>query len=153
MSLTLEIVTPEKKVFSGTADSVVLPTVEGEIGVLPGHLPLITQVQPGEVTLSNPGPNKVLAEDHPEAGKPGPANLAVDKGFLRVLGDTVSILTEAAIDVDRIDLGEVEAAEERARQALEEAKRQPEQDIDEIERLERMARFALTQQNIKRRRQ
>ncbi|MGF1448927.1 MAG: ATP synthase F1 subunit epsilon [Opitutales bacterium] len=153
MSLTLEIVTPDRKVFSGTADAVVLPTAEGEIGVLPGHLPLITQVEPGEVELTNPGPNNALSQDDPEHAQPGPASLAVDRGFLRVLGDQVSILTEAAIDVQRIDLEEVSQAEERARQALEEARQLPEQDIDEIERLERMARFALTQQNVKRRRQ
>ncbi|MGF1484242.1 MAG: ATP synthase F1 subunit epsilon [Opitutales bacterium] len=154
MPLTLEIVTPDRKVFSGTADCVVLPTAEGEIGVLPGHLPLIAQVEPGEVALRNPGPNRAqtTGPDDVSSEQRGPKSVAVDRGFLRVLGDTVSILTEAAIDVQQINLEEVAQAEERARAALEEAKKQPQMDVDEIERLERMARFAITQQSVKRRR-
>ena len=52
MPLTLEIVTPEARVYSDTIDSVVIPTVEGEIGVLPGHIPLLTQIQDGELRVS-----------------------------------------------------------------------------------------------------
>ena len=52
MSLTLEIVTPEAKVYSDTIDCVVIPTVEGEIGILPGHIPLLTQVDDGELRVS-----------------------------------------------------------------------------------------------------
>ena len=47
MSLLLEIVTPESKVYSDEADSVVLPTVEGEMGILPGHIPILTMINPG----------------------------------------------------------------------------------------------------------
>jgi len=55
MPLTLEIVTPEARVYSDTVDSVVIPTVEGEIGILPGHLPLLTQVAHGELVVAQPG--------------------------------------------------------------------------------------------------
>ena len=72
MLLLLEIVTPEKKVYSGNADSVVLPTVEGEIGVLPGHIPILTMLDPGELEVSV----GVKIE-----------YLAVDKGFAQIYGD------------------------------------------------------------------
>ena len=52
MPLTLEIVTPEAKVYSDTIDSVVIPTIEGEIGILPGHIPLLTQVEHGELRVT-----------------------------------------------------------------------------------------------------
>jgi len=52
MSLILEIVTPEAKVYADTIDSVVIPTVEGEIGILPGHIPLLTQIESGELRVT-----------------------------------------------------------------------------------------------------
>ena len=52
MPLTLEIVTPENRVYSDTIDTVVIPTTEGEVGILPGHIPLLTQVEHGELTLT-----------------------------------------------------------------------------------------------------
>ena len=60
MSLTLEIVTPEAKVYSDTIDSVVIPTVEGEIGILPGHIPLLTQVDDGELRVTKEGKTVLL---------------------------------------------------------------------------------------------
>jgi len=48
MALTLEIVTPEARVYSDTIDTVVIPTTSGEIGILPGHIPLLTQIEHGE---------------------------------------------------------------------------------------------------------
>ena len=61
MPLTLEIVTPEAKVYSDTIDSVVIPTVEGEIGVLPGHIPLLTQVEHGELRVTKGAGTQMLA--------------------------------------------------------------------------------------------
>ena len=55
MSLTLEIVTPEARVYSDTIDTVVIPTVDGEIGILPGHIPLLTQVADGELRVTKGG--------------------------------------------------------------------------------------------------
>ena len=130
MSLTLEIVTPDKKVYSKQVNDVVLPTRMGEIDVLPGHLPLITMIEPGEVVAT---------------GKDCTEHLAVDKGFARVQGDVVSILTEAAIDVEAIDLSAVAAAKERAEASLKKA-REENWDPAEIERLEAVTRFALVQQ-------
>ena len=152
MPLTLEIVTPEEKLYLGSADSVVLPTRSGEVGILPGHLPLITMVEPGELVLTNPGPNKALPDGHEDRDKPGPNELAVDKGFVRVLGDVVSVLTEAAINVEEIDLSKVEEAEERAKKSLEEARKKKDIDPAEIEKLEQITRFALAQRLAKGRR-
>ncbi len=150
MPLTLEIITPERRVYKGTADAVVLTTSEGEIGVLPGHIPLVTQVRAGDLRLTNPGPNTALPATHPDAGKPGPTHLAVDIGFARVLGDTVSVLTEAAIDVRVIDEAAAAEAQARAEKALA-AARESKLDPAEIERLESIARFAIVQQLIKKR--
>ena len=148
MPLTLEIVTPERRVYKGTADSVLIPTLAGEIGVLPGHVPLMTQVVAGELRLANPGPNTALPATHPEASQPGPTRLAVDIGFARILGDVVSILTEAAMDERKIDLQAAADAQARAEKALAEA-REKKLDPAEIEQLEAIARFAIVQQLIK----
>ncbi|MDR3228914.1 MAG: ATP synthase F1 subunit epsilon [Puniceicoccales bacterium] len=136
MPLTIDIVTPARKVFTSAADSVVLPTQSGQVDILPGHIPLTTLLVPGEVV--------VTFGDKVE-------NLVIDKGFARILGDTVSILTEAAIDTDDIDLGAVEAAEKRAAAALELAKGgKGEIDPAEFEKMEQILRFAAVQKLIKR---
>ena len=61
MPLTLEIVTPESRVYSDTIDHVVIPTVEGEIGILPGHIPLLTQMADGELRVTKSGQTEFLA--------------------------------------------------------------------------------------------
>lgn len=136
MSLTLEIVTPESKVYSDTVDNVVVPTVEGEIGVLPGHLPLLSQVADGELRVTK-GNNL--------------ETLVVGDGFIEIQGDKVSILAEHAIEESQIDEEAVEKAMERAQAALEEAK-DSKIDPAEIERLESVVRFAVAQLGIKKRR-
>ena len=133
MSLKLEIVTPEKKVYSETVDSVVLPTTSGEVGILPGHIPLITEIKAGELAITKDGVIDLLA---------------VDIGFAEVIGDTVSVLTEAAVDIEDIDLATVEEAQRRAEEALKEAEGQ-DMDQDEILALEARVRFALVQQLAK----
>ena len=136
MALTLEIITPEDKVYSKQVDDVVLPTEAGEIDVLAGHLPLLTKIAPGEVIANHGGTSEALA---------------VDRGFARIQGDVVSILTEAAINVEEIDLNQVEEARKRAEAALDQAKKDnlpPE----EVERLQAVARFSIAQQLAKARR-
>lgn len=134
MAITLEIITPEKRVYRDTVDTVVLPTRQGEIGILPGHIPLLTIIEPGELQVTKAG--------HLDA-------LAVDKGFARILGDTVSVVTEAAINVEAIDLSAVREAQERAEKALREAREKKDFDPVEIERLESITRFAIAQQLAK----
>jgi F-type H+-transporting ATPase subunit epsilon len=134
MPLLLEIVTPERKVFSDEVEHVVLPTESGgEIDVLPGHIPLMTMINPGELKYFKGG----QAE-----------SIAIDKGFIEVIGDTVSVLTEAAIEVDEIDISNLEEARARAEEALEEARKSGE-DPEILEQLETQARFAVVQKIIK----
>ncbi|HEU5081429.1 MAG TPA: ATP synthase F1 subunit epsilon [Opitutaceae bacterium] len=134
MALTLEIVTPEARVYSDTIDTVVIPTVEGEIGILPGHIPLLTQVESGELRVTKSG-----ATQH----------LAIGKGFAQVLGDTISVLAESAITEEKIDERAVEEAMRRAEEAL---RGKEKLDAAEVERLEGVVRFAVAQLGVKRRR-
>ena len=64
MPLTLEIVTPEARVYSDTVDNVVIPTVQGQIGVLPGHIPLLRQVDHGELLVSKGNTMPTTASMH-----------------------------------------------------------------------------------------
>lgn len=135
MSLTLEIVTPEKKAFSGKADAITVPTADGEIQILPGHISLLTLMVPGEIVVKN---GDTLDR------------LAVDKGFARVLGETVSIVTQAAIDEKRIDLSAAKDAQQRAENALAAARANAgEIDPAELEKLEQIIRFAVVQRLVK----
>ena len=136
MSLTLEIVTPEARVYSDTVDNVVIPTVEGEIGVLPGHLPLLSQVADGELRVTKGSSTEALV---------------IGDGFVQVQGDKVSILAEHAIEENAIDEDAVEKAMQRAQEALRDAK-DSKLDPAEIERLESVVRFSVAQLGIKRRR-
>jgi F-type H+-transporting ATPase subunit epsilon len=134
MPLTLEIVTPESRVYSDTIDSVVVPTVEGEIGILPGHIPLLTQVEHGELRVTKDGQTQWLA---------------VAGGFAQVEGDRVSVLAEHAIGEEKIDESAVEAALQSAQAKLKEAEHL---DPQEFEHLQSMVRFAGVQLAVKRRR-
>jgi F-type H+-transporting ATPase subunit epsilon len=134
MSLTLEIVTPDRRAYTGEADSVTLPTALGSIGILKGHLPLTSIIEAGEVVVSLNGKT---------------TRLAVDKGFVRVVSDKVSVVTEAAIDEAKIDLKAIEQAEERARKAVEAARGQKEIDPVEIAKIEQILRFAAVQRMVK----
>jgi F-type H+-transporting ATPase subunit epsilon len=96
MSLTLEIITPDERVLSTEADQVVLPTESGEAGILSGHVPMVTKVVAGELKVIKSGNTEFIAVDH---------------GFAKVIGNTISVLTEAAVDVKDIDLSEVESAQ------------------------------------------
>lgn len=134
MPLILEIVTPESRVYQDTVDTVVIPTLEGEIGVLPGHLPLMTQVADGELRATKGGATQLLA---------------VSGGFAEIDGDTIRVLAEFAIDERKIDESAAEKAMQRAQEALRTKEAlQP----AEIERLEGVVRFAVAQLGVKRRR-
>ena len=133
MSLTLEIVTPEAKVYSDTIDSVVIPTVEGEIGILPGHIPLLTQVDDGELRVSKGSETLVLA---------------VCGGFAQIDGDKVRILAENAITEAKIDENAVELAMKRAEQEIRDTKQL---DPQQLEHLQSLVRYAGVQLAVKRR--
>ncbi|MBL9202382.1 MAG: ATP synthase F1 subunit epsilon [Opitutaceae bacterium] len=134
MPLTLEIVTPDARVYTATIDTVVIPTVEGEVGILPGHIPLLAQVEHGELRVTKGSDNQLLA---------------VSGGFVEVEGDRVHVLAEHAITEEKIDEKAVEEALKRAEQELAEAK-----DIDpaQYERLQNLVRYSGVQLGLKRRR-
>lgn len=134
MPLTLEIVTPEARVYSDTVDTVVIPTVEGEIGILPGHIPLVTQVGSGELRATKGGVTQLLV---------------VGGGFAQVTGEKVSILADSAINEEKIDEHAVEDAMKRAEEAL---KSKDSMAAAEIERLEGVVRFSVAQLLVKKRR-
>ena len=98
--LTLELVTPEKVAWSAPADFVVLPAADGEMGVLPGHMPFLVQLAEGEV--------RVTENDQVK-------RFAVSGGFAEIKDDVVSLFAETAEASDQINA-------ERARQSLERAK-------------------------------
>ncbi len=133
MPLTLEIVTPEAKVYSDTIDSVVIPTVNGEIGVLPGHIPLLTQVNDGELRVAKGHETLVLA---------------VSGGFAQIDGEKVRVLAEHAITEEKIDEAAVEVALKRAEQEIREAKNM---DTQQFEHLQGLVRYAGVQLAVKRR--
>jgi F-type H+-transporting ATPase subunit epsilon len=130
MSLLLEIVTPDAKVFSETVDEVGLPTSEGRMHILPHHVPIIAKLKAGEIQVHRGKEIEMLA---------------VGSGFIEVYGDKVSILTDQAINVEEIDDTEIEEAVKRAQEALEEGKKSN-IDANEIDRLEAEARFAFAKQ-------
>jgi F-type H+-transporting ATPase subunit epsilon len=134
MSLTLEIVTPEGRVYSDSVDTVVLPTSTGEVGILPGHVPLLTELAAGELRVTRGGTVE---------------SIACGSGFAEVDGDKVSVLAEQAINVAAIDEGAAEKAIARAQEALKNKEGLP---AEELERLEGVMRFAYAQLDVKRRR-
>jgi len=134
MPLTLEIVTPEARVYSDTIDTVVIPTVDGEVGILPGHIALLTQIEHGELRVTKNGVTQWLA---------------ISGGFAEVEGDRVHVLAENAINEEKIDENAVEAAMKRAEEQLAAAK-----DIDpqQYEHLQSLVRYSGVQLAVKRRR-
>ncbi len=136
MSLTLDIVTPDRKVLSTVADEVVLPTESGVSAVLTSHVPLVTKLVAGEI--------QVKVADQWE-------HYAVGEGYASVLGNVVSVLAEAAINVSEIDLSELESAQKRAEAALEKARVEG-VDPDEMQRLASGARYLIAQKLAKGRR-
>ncbi len=134
MPLTLEIVTPDARVYTDTIDTVVIPTLEGEVGILPGHIPLLAQVEHGELRVTK-GAETLL--------------LAISGGFVEVEGDRVHVLAEHAISEEKIDEKAVEEALRRAEKELQEAKHL---DPQQYERLQGLVRYSGVQLAVKRRR-
>src|SRR5271154_998630 len=102
-TIKLEIVTPEAKTFSDDVDMVTLTGSEGEMGILPQHMPLMTQLVAGEI-VAKKGTENIF--------------LAVGDGFVQVTGDRVAILTDMAIRAENIDEAKAEEARQRAEARL-----------------------------------
>jgi F-type H+-transporting ATPase subunit epsilon len=102
-TIKLEIVTPEAKTFSEDVDMVTLTGTEGEMGILPQHMPLMTGLVAGEIIARKGGQNIYLA---------------VGDGFVQVTGDRVAILTDMAVRAENIDEARAEEARQRAEARL-----------------------------------
>jgi len=130
-TLKLEIVTPLAKIYSEDVEMVTLTGVDGEMGILPQHMPLMTQLASGEIIARKDGQSIFLA---------------VGEGFVQVTREKVSVLTDMAIKSDDID----EAKAEEARQKAEARLAQKLSD-EEILSTQATLMHALTQLNVKRR--
>ncbi len=103
MTIKLDIVTVERVVFSDDVDIVVAPGIDGEMGILPHHAPLMTTLKPGELIARKSG------EEY---------SLAVSGGFLEVRPDHVIVLADSAERAEEIDIARAEAAKKRAQEEL-----------------------------------
>jgi F-type H+-transporting ATPase subunit epsilon len=101
--MKLEIVTAERVVYSEDVSVLVAPGADGELGVLPGHAPLLTTLAPGEIKVTKDGEESFMV---------------VSGGFLEVLGNKVTILANTAEYADEIDEDRAEAALERAQERV-----------------------------------
>ncbi len=104
MSILLEIVTPERLAYSDSVDAVVLPGIEGELGVLPHHAPLVTMLGVGELRVRKAGVEETFA---------------IVGGFLQVRPDKVVVMAETADLASEIDLEKAQEARREAEKVLE----------------------------------
>lgn len=131
-TMQLEIITAERQVYSDEVDLVVAPGIDGQLGILPHHAPLMTMLQPGEVVVRKDGSDTYMA---------------VTGGFLEVIGNRVTILADACERSEEIDEARAQAAMERARERV------ASQDADlQLERALGDIRRAQVRLNVARRR-
>jgi F-type H+-transporting ATPase subunit epsilon len=130
-TLRLEIVTPETKAYAEDVDMVTLPGSEGELGVYPQHVPLLTTLQPGELRILKNGQERAMA---------------IGEGFAEITGDAVSILTDMALGSESIDIAAAEAAVERAQAAMKE-----DHSAEDVAAIQASLQKALAQLHVKRR--
>jgi len=114
--IKLDIVTAERVVYSEDVDLVVAPGIDGELGILPHHAPLMTMLQPGELQIRKDGEDFFLA---------------VSGGFIEVRPDRIIVLADAAERAGEIDIERAEAAKRRAEEQL--SHRVPEADLAQAE--------------------
>ena len=131
-TLKLEIVTPEEKIYSEDVNMVTLPGAEGELGVYPKHVPLLTTLKPGELRVVKDGRETAMA---------------VGEGFVEIKTDAVSVLTDMALESTSIDESAAEAAVVRAQAAMKE-----DHGAEEVAAIQASLQKALAQLHVKRRR-
>ncbi|MEO0205397.1 MAG: F0F1 ATP synthase subunit epsilon [candidate division WOR-3 bacterium] len=120
MKFRLEIVTPERLVYSEDVDILTVPTMDGEISILAKHVPLVSIISPGEIKIKKDGEIEFMA---------------ITGGFVQVLPHKVIILADAAERAEEIDLERAMKARERAQKLMEEKRG------DKITHAEAMAAF------------
>lgn len=131
-TLKLQIITPEATAYSEDVEMVTLPGAEGELGVYPNHVPLLTTLLPGELRVLKDGKESFLA---------------IGEGFVEITGQSVSVLTDMALAPQAIDEKAAEAAVARAKEAMKE-------DLgkEEVAAIQASLGKALAQLHVKRRR-
>jgi F-type H+-transporting ATPase subunit epsilon len=132
-TLRLDIVTPEAKTFSDDVDMVALPGIDGEMGIYPMHIPLMTQLKPGELRIAKNGQETFLA---------------VGEGFVEITGERVSVMTDMAVEEKAIDEAAVQAAMERAEKRM----REEHLGDEEVAAVQAAIQKSLAQLHVKRRR-
>lgn len=130
-TLTLEIVTPERTAYAEDVEMVTLPGSEGELGVYPKHVPVLTILKPGELRVLKGGKTQ---------------SLAVGEGFIEITPEKVSVLTDVALEPERIDESAAEEAVARAQAAMKE-----DHSAEEVIALQATVQKALAQLHVKRR--
>lgn len=105
MNLLLEIITPEKVIFKDEIDEVVVPTENGEIAILPNHINLLTQINPGEMIIKKGASQQYLA---------------ITGGFLEVANNKISVLAEYAVKAQDIEVARAMEAKKRAEKVMSE---------------------------------
>ena len=131
--LQLEVVTPERMVLNVSADWVTIPGSEGELGILPEHVPLVTALETGVLQYSVDG--KV-------------SRMAVHYGYAQVQGATVTVLAQMAEQADGIDLGRAQDAERKAREKLAELISEQGDEEDRMDKHEAKFKRALVRQSL-----
>ena len=131
-TLRLEIVTPDATAYSEDVNMVTLPGSEGELGVYPNHVPLLTTLLPGELRVLKDGRETFLA---------------VGEGFVEIRAERVSVLTDVALEASSIDESAAEAAVARAQAAMKE-----DHSAEDVAAIQATLQKALAQLNVKRRR-
>ncbi|MEP6936986.1 MAG: ATP synthase F1 subunit epsilon [Chthoniobacterales bacterium] len=130
-TLRLEIVTPEATAYAEDVEMVTLPGTEGELGVYPNHAALLTTLKPGELRVLKDGRESFLA---------------VGEGFVEITGTGVSVLTDMALEPEKIDVTAAEAAVARAQAAMQE------DHGEDVAAIQASLQKALAQLHVKRRR-
>jgi F-type H+-transporting ATPase subunit epsilon len=130
-TLRLEIVTPEAKAYSEDAEMVVLPGSDGELGVYPNHVPVLTTLKPGELRVIKGGRE---------------TSLAVGEGFAEITADSISVLTDMALQSAAIDEQAAEDAVARAKAAME-----GDLGAEEVAAVQASLQKAIAQLHVKRR--
>lgn len=122
-TLLCEIVTPERIVYTNEVEMVIAPTLDGEIGILPLHAPLVTVLRPGEL--------RVRYNDSKDVEW-----FAVSGGYLQVHEDKVIVLADAAVHSSTIDVDRARRAKELAEQRMDEIKERPREERDGMDECE-----------------
>jgi F-type H+-transporting ATPase subunit epsilon len=129
--LTLEVLTPQRRVLTVETPWVTVPGTLGELGILPEHIPLVTTVDSGVLQYEQDGQRR---------------RAAVHYGYAQVQGDRVTVLSEMVELSDQIDLGRARDAEQRARDKLRELIADQQAERDRLDKYEAKLKRAMARQ-------